>query len=88
VVLLVTRYMAIASICGVSATMLFGAILKNQSLQMEPFYALLSLSVAFRHRNNLRRLLAGTEPKYGAKNRTESENPPNQHGGEERLEDK
>ena len=88
VVLLVTRYMAIASICGVSATMVFGAILKNQSLQMEPFYALLSLSVAIRHVKNIKRLFAGTEPKYGSKNRDESANPANQDDDEERLEDK
>lgn len=88
VVLLATRYMAIASICGVSVTMVFGAIYKDQSLRMEPFYALMSLSVVIRHIKNIRRLLAGTEPKFGSNKKKVSTNNPNQAPGAERLEGK
>lgn len=88
VVLATTRYMAIASICGVSATLLFGVVFKGQSLQLMPFYALLSISVAVRHVKNIKRLLAGTEPKFGKKKPAESPNPANLAAAEERLEDK
>jgi glycerol-3-phosphate acyltransferase PlsY len=85
VVLLVTRYMAIASVLGVSATMMFGLIFRNQSIQMEPFYALLSTSVALRHLKNFRRLLKGTEPKFGRKKEQGTATPANPPGSDERL---
>ncbi len=86
VILAVTRYMAIASVFGISATMLYGVLYKGQSLQMEPFYLLLSTAVALRHRKNFARLFSGTEPKFGAKKKKqESVTPANLPGSDERL---
>ena len=65
VVLTVTRYMAIASVVGVSSVVLFSILVPGNSLQLLPIFALLSLFVAFRHRPNFKRLRDGTEPKFG-----------------------
>jgi glycerol-3-phosphate acyltransferase PlsY len=85
VVLAATRYMAIASVVGVSAPMLFGAIFPHQSLQLEPFYALLSASVFYRHRKNFRRLKEGTEPKFSFRKSKPAQSA-NQDASSERLE--
>jgi glycerol-3-phosphate acyltransferase PlsY len=85
VVLVSTRYMAMASVVGISATMLFGFVFQNQSMQMEPFYALLTVAVALKHKKNFVRLLKGTEPKFGSKKNTMPPMAANRLGDDERL---
>jgi glycerol-3-phosphate acyltransferase PlsY len=64
VVLLTVRYMPVASIVGVTLSVILGAVLPGQSLQLLPMYALLTIAVVYLHRANLQRLRAGTEPKF------------------------
>ncbi len=65
VVLASTRYMAIASVVGVSSVVLFSILVPGNTLQLLPVFVLLALFVAFKHRPNLKRLREGTEPKFG-----------------------
>jgi len=66
-VLAVTRYMAIASVIGVSSVVLFSILVPGNTLQLLPVFVLLALFVAYRHRPNFKRLREGTEPKFGFK---------------------
>lgn len=66
VVLATTRYMAIASVVGVSSVVVFSLLL-HVSPQLLPVFVLLALFVAYRHRTNFRRLRAGTEPRFSFK---------------------
>lgn len=77
IVLAVTRYMAIASIVGVSSVIVFSLVVPGNTLQLLPVYALLAAFVVYRHRANLKRLREGTEPKFGfGKSKSKSpENP-------------
>lgn len=78
VVLAVTRYMAIASVVGVSSVVLFSILVPGNTLQLLPVFVLLSLFVAYRHRPNFKRLREGTEPKFGfskKKKEDDKENP-------------
>lgn len=63
VVLATTRYMAIASVVGVSSVVLF-AYGFGVTSQLLPVFVLVALFVAYRHRTNFRRLREGTEPRF------------------------
>lgn len=65
IVLAVTRYMAIASIVGVSSVVVFSLLVPGNTPQLLPVYVLLSAFVIYRHRANLKRLRTGEEPKFG-----------------------
>jgi glycerol-3-phosphate acyltransferase PlsY len=67
VLLAVTRYMSLASVIGVSSSILFDLLLPGASRQLLPVFVLLSVFVVYRHRKNLRRLRDGDEPKFGFK---------------------
>ena len=74
VLLLVTRYMAVASVIGVSSVILFNLLLPGESHQLIPIFAVLSAFVIVRHVKNFKRLVDGTEPKFKfAKTRKEPE---------------
>ena len=64
VLLVGTRYMSLASMIAVGSATLFGWFFPNQARELVPLYALLTLFVAYRHRNNIKRLMNGTEPKF------------------------
>ncbi len=64
VLLFTTRYMSIASLIGVSSAIVFGWVLPDQARELVPLYVLLSVFVTYRHRQNIVRLLNGTEPKF------------------------
>jgi glycerol-3-phosphate acyltransferase PlsY len=70
VVVLLTRYVSLGSILAVSAIPLF-LFLQNAFFQtIEPLWALMTAALAgaalivFAHRENIRRLLSGTETKF------------------------
>jgi len=64
VLLVSTRYMSLASMIAVGSAAVFGWFFPNQSRELVPLYILLTLFVAYRHRNNIKRLMDGTEPKF------------------------
>jgi glycerol-3-phosphate acyltransferase PlsY len=61
-----TRYVSMASVLAALSIMVFGLIAKEPTPLIWSYVAL-SLFVVFRHRANIRRLLAGTERKFSLK---------------------
>jgi glycerol-3-phosphate acyltransferase PlsY len=66
IVLALSRIVSLSSICGAIAVNLFMIFLK-QPVSYSLFAALAGIYVIIRHQSNIRRLLAGTEPKLGQK---------------------
>jgi len=64
VLLLCTRYMSLASLIGVASATFFGWIFPEQARELVPLYGLLTVFVAYKHRENIKRLLKGTERKF------------------------
>lgn len=64
-VALLTRYVSLASVVAGVSMAIFSAFLIGQSATC--LLALVGLLILFKHRPNLQRLRAGTEPKLGAK---------------------
>lgn len=60
---LITRYVSLASVVGVSSAILFCVVLPGHSLQLLPIFIILSAFVAYRHRKNFSRIKNGTEPR-------------------------
>jgi acyl phosphate:glycerol-3-phosphate acyltransferase len=63
-VLIVTRFMSVASVAAMASAIVWGIVLPDQSPQMLIVYVLLTIFIAARHWRNFGRLLAGTEPKF------------------------
>jgi len=66
IVLFALRYMSIASLAGVFSAAGF-AILYHDDVWMVPLYLIVFSLTLYRHRGNLARLKAGTEPKFSIK---------------------
>lgn len=63
-----TKYVSLGSIVGAASFLLFNLIFWK-SFDMFIFSAVLTLLAVFQHRTNIKRLLAGTESKFGQKTR-------------------
>jgi glycerol-3-phosphate acyltransferase PlsY len=72
VVVAISRIVSLSSIAGAIAVS-FVMLLLHQPLPYFLFAVTAGLYVIFRHRSNIQRLLAGTEPKLGQKITTETE---------------
>ncbi|HRF60147.1 MAG TPA: glycerol-3-phosphate 1-O-acyltransferase PlsY [Fimbriimonadaceae bacterium] len=70
VVVLLTRYVSLASLVAAPAMVVAG-ILTGDSPILIGAYGVLALFIVFRHRANIARLIAGTEPKFGQKKNPE-----------------
>lgn len=68
VVLAATRYMSLASIAA-AVVLAPAALLLHESREFVAFAALVAALVILRHKANLGRIAAGTEPRVGAKKR-------------------
>jgi glycerol-3-phosphate acyltransferase PlsY len=66
VVFAATRYVSLASICG-SATLPFACWFTGYHLNMTLIAAFLAVLAIYKHKANIRRLLAGTEHRIGDK---------------------
>lgn len=66
IVLALTRYVSLASLVGVASSMVWNRVL-GDSPQMLPVLGLLFVFIVYKHRSNIRRLLDGTESKFGRK---------------------
>ena len=64
VILVVTRYMSIASVVGVCSALVFNLVLPHESHQLLVVFIALSAFVVVRHVKNFKRLRDGTEPKF------------------------
>jgi acyl phosphate:glycerol-3-phosphate acyltransferase len=62
----VTRYVSLASIVAVPSAAIFGWLIPGQARELVAVYLLLTVFVVYRHRSNIGRLMAGTEPKFKA----------------------
>ena len=67
IILLVTRYVSIASMLGVCLFPILMLMTKDMSGVWVGI--LLSVSVVYKHRENIRKLLSGTENRFGSKAR-------------------
>lgn len=72
VVLAISRIVSLSSIAGALAVSIL-MILLNQPLPYQLFAIAAGIYVIWRHRSNIQRLLAGTEPQIGQKLSTEPE---------------
>ena len=82
-VLLLTRYVSLASILGAASFPLFAYFLVNGD--RPPFFIAVQFAVSFliiaKHHQNIRRLLSGEESRFGAsKQKTETEEPQTANG--------
>lgn len=75
VVVLITRYVSLASLVAAPAMVVAG-ILIGDSPVLIGAYSGLALFIVLRHRANIARLIAGTEPKFGQKKAAEPSEPP------------
>ncbi len=64
VVSMLTRYVSLGSIFGTTALPITCAILYGEHLVFIVFFALLALLIIYAHRENIKRLLAGTERRF------------------------
>lgn len=71
-VVAISRIVSLSSICGAIAVSIF-MVLFHQPLPYILFGVAGGLYVIIRHKSNIERLLAGTEPKLGQKSPTETE---------------
>ena len=71
-VLAVSRIVSLSSICGAIAVAIL-MLLMRQPLPYQLFALAGGLYVILRHRSNIQRLLAGTEPRLGQKLPLETE---------------
>jgi glycerol-3-phosphate acyltransferase PlsY len=74
-VLFASQFMAVASMVGISTSLIFGLMYPNESRQMLALYLILAAGVIALHRKNIQRLRAGTEPRFrlGRSNRQNHE---------------
>ncbi len=66
IVLLITRFVSLSSICAVLTLAVLGFILKLPTF-VATAYAVMCLLIIFKHKDNLKRLANGTERKFNAK---------------------
>lgn len=66
-VMAVTRYVSLGSVLGAVALVVLACIFENDDLPYLIFTVLLAASAVFMHRENINRLLHGTERKLGEK---------------------
>lgn len=74
VVLVTTRFVSLASICG-SVALPFAAWLTGQKLALVVVTAGLAAMAVIKHRSNITRLLNRTEPRFGSKSVSNSDQP-------------
>jgi glycerol-3-phosphate acyltransferase PlsY len=68
-VLLPTRYVSLASLVAAVALPIVGLLLPGEARQLVPVYVALSALIFYKHRENIKRLQAGTESKFEFKRR-------------------
>jgi acyl phosphate:glycerol-3-phosphate acyltransferase len=68
VVFLLTRYVSIASLAAAIALPMVTALMEFRERQINPplliFFTVLAVLICVRHRSNITRLIAGTEPRF------------------------
>jgi glycerol-3-phosphate acyltransferase PlsY len=70
VVVLITRYVSLASLCAgicLPIAFYFNSNNFNEKMWTVPIFILIAIFVFVKHTANIKRLLAGTEPKFGKK---------------------
>ena len=66
VVVVITRYVSLSSIAAGVSVPLF-AVAFREHTAIKAFGCVLALLIVIRHRENIKRLISGTEPKFGAR---------------------
>lgn len=79
-VLATTRYMSLASIAAVLATLPLGFLFKDSPWVLAG-YGLMSVFIIYRHRANIKRLSDGTEPKFKFKKTIDEPKPTQEDDG-------
>jgi glycerol-3-phosphate acyltransferase PlsY len=60
----ISRIVSLSSIVAVLSTVVFAVAMPGQAREVIPIFALLAIFIVYRHCGNIKRLMAGTEPKY------------------------
>ncbi len=68
-----TRYVSGSSLAAAVALPIFGYFLPGEPRELIPVYLCLSLLVFYKHRENIKRLRAGTEPKFEFKKKPQGQ---------------
>lgn len=76
VIFKITRYISLASLVAVVTAVILSATVPGQAREMVPIFVLLGVFIFYRHRENIKRLLNGTEPKYVSSKKREKEETP------------
>ena len=76
VVFKLTKYISLASLVAVVVTIILSATMPGQARELVPIFVLLGAFIFYRHRDNIKRLLNGTEPKYVSSKKRENEETP------------
>lgn len=67
IVFAITRYVSLSSMIAAISAVILGWVIPHQARELVPLYALVAIFLIYRHRANIRRLMNGTEPKFGFK---------------------
>ncbi|MYE93492.1 MAG: hypothetical protein F4238_09035, partial [Gemmatimonadetes bacterium] len=65
--MLATRTVSVASIAAALAVGILGVVMPDFDLPIRVFLGFIAVFVIWAHRSNIRRLLAGTEPRVGGR---------------------
>ncbi|MCY4400080.1 MAG: glycerol-3-phosphate 1-O-acyltransferase PlsY [Gemmatimonadetes bacterium] len=75
IAMLTTRIVSLASIAGAVAVGIAGLFIADAGLPVRAFLGSMAAFVVWAHRSNIRRLLAGTEPRLGRPGTVDREDP-------------
>lgn len=81
VIFKITRYVSLSSLVAVVVAVILSATVPGQAREMVPIFLLLAVFIFYRHRENIRRLLNGTESKYVSRKDREPEETPSGSAG-------
>lgn len=73
VIFKITKYVSLSSLIAVVTAVILSATMPGQAREMVPIFFLLAAFIFYRHRENIARLMNGTESKYVSKKSQPSE---------------
>lgn len=72
-IIIFTRYVSLGSIVGAVMLPMIVTLVKPADMKLISFSAILAVLAIFRHRSNIKRLLHGTESKFGSEKKQEDQ---------------
>lgn len=81
VIFKITKYVSLSSLIAVVVAVVLSATVPGQAREMVPIFVLLATFIFYRHRENIVRLMNGTESKYVSRKDRPAEETPSGSGG-------